>query len=142
MTKLLVPVDGSQSCMRAIDHVIARLKHSQQAMELHILTVHPPIPYANAVAAIGNEAVNRFYREEGNATLKAARERLDAASVAYRHHISVGDPAEVISRFVKENQIAEVIMGTRGMGAISNLLLGSVASKVIHLLDVPVTLVK
>jgi nucleotide-binding universal stress UspA family protein len=142
MTKLLVPVDGSQSCMRAIDHVIARMQRSQQAPELHILTVHPPIPYANAIAAIGNEAANRFYREEGNATLKSARDRLDAAAVPYKHHISVGDPADVISRFIKENQITEVIMGTRGMGAVSNLLLGSVASKVIHLVEIPVTLIK
>jgi len=142
MTKILVPVDGSQSCLRAVDHVIARSKRTQEALELHLLAVHPPIPYANAIAAIGTEAVNRFYREEGNAALKVARERLDAAAVAYRHHISVGDPADVISRFVRENQISEVIMGTRGMGAVSNLLLGSVASKVIHLVDVPVTLVK
>jgi nucleotide-binding universal stress UspA family protein len=33
-------------------------------------------------------------------------------------------------------------MGTRGMGAIGNLVLGSVATKVIHLTEVPVTLVK
>ena len=33
-------------------------------------------------------------------------------------------------------------MGTRGMGAMGNLILGSVATKVIHLVDVPVTLVK
>jgi nucleotide-binding universal stress UspA family protein len=33
-------------------------------------------------------------------------------------------------------------MGTRGMGAVPNLLLGSVASKVVHLVDIPVTLIK
>jgi nucleotide-binding universal stress UspA family protein len=33
-------------------------------------------------------------------------------------------------------------MGTRGMGSVSNLLLGSVATKVIHLAPVPVLLVK
>ena len=33
-------------------------------------------------------------------------------------------------------------MGTRGMGTIANLALGSVATKVIHLANIPVTLVK
>ncbi len=33
-------------------------------------------------------------------------------------------------------------MGTRGMGSIANMLLGSVASKVLHLADAPVLLVK
>lgn len=142
MSKLLVPVDGSPSCLRAIDFVIALAKRTQPAPELHILTVHPPVPYANAAAAIGHEALNRFYREEGEAALKSARERLDASGVAYRHHISVGDPADTVARFIAENGITEVVMGTRGMGAVSNLLLGSVASKIIHLVHVPVTLVK
>lgn len=142
MSKLLVPVDGSPSCLRAIDFVIALAKRTQPVPEVHILAVHPPVPYANAAAAIGHEALNKFYREEGEAALKAARERLDASGVAYRHHISVGDPAETIGRFVKESGITEVIMGTRGMGAVSNLLMGSVASKVIHLVNVPVTLIK
>ena len=35
-----------------------------------------------------------------------------------------------------------VVMGTRGRGAIHNMVLGSVATKVLHLVAVPVTLVK
>lgn len=142
MSKLLLPVDGSESCLRAVDFVIDLVKRTQPVPELHIITVHPPVPYANVAAAVGQETLNRFYREEGDETLKTARQRLDAAGVAYRHHISVGDPADVISRFCNEQQISEIIMGTRGMGAVSNLLLGSVASKVIHLVNIPVTLIK
>jgi nucleotide-binding universal stress UspA family protein len=33
-------------------------------------------------------------------------------------------------------------MGTRGLGALGNVLIGSVATKVIHLAHVPVLLVK
>ena len=33
-------------------------------------------------------------------------------------------------------------MGTRGLGAVANLMIGSVATKVIHMVDVPVTLIK
>ncbi len=35
-----------------------------------------------------------------------------------------------------------IVMGTRGMGALANLALGSTATKVVHLAEVPVTLVK
>jgi nucleotide-binding universal stress UspA family protein len=35
-----------------------------------------------------------------------------------------------------------IVMGTHGMGSIAGLALGSVASKVIHLAGVPVTVVK
>lgn len=142
MSKLLVPVDGSSSCLRAIDFVIALARRTQPSPEIHVLTVHPPVPYANAAAAIGRAALDKFYREEGEAAQKVAREHLDAAAVAYHHHICVGDPAETIARFVRETEIAEIVMGTRGMGAVSNLLMGSVATKVIHLVSVPVTLIK
>ncbi|MFN0302201.1 MAG: universal stress protein, partial [Burkholderiales bacterium] len=40
------------------------------------------------------------------------------------------------------HHISEVVMGTRGLGSVSGLVLGSVATKIIHLVDVPVTLVK
>ncbi|MCJ9712965.1 universal stress protein, partial [Bordetella hinzii] len=41
-----------------------------------------------------------------------------------------------------EKQCDRIVMGTRGLGAVGGLVLGSVAQKVIHLSPVPVTLVK
>jgi nucleotide-binding universal stress UspA family protein len=48
----------------------------------------------------------------------------------------------MIARFARERGCDQILMGTRGLGAIGSLLLGSVATKVIHLADVPVLLVK
>jgi nucleotide-binding universal stress UspA family protein len=42
----------------------------------------------------------------------------------------------------KEHGCAQIVMGTRGLGTVSGMLLGSVATKVIHLADVPVVLLK
>ena len=67
---------------------------------------------------------------------------LDAAGLKYIYHISVGDSGEVIAHFVKEKEIQQVVMGTRGLGSVANMLLGSVANKVLHLVNVPVLLVK
>jgi nucleotide-binding universal stress UspA family protein len=142
MLKILLPVDGSEASLRAVDYVIALGVRLREPAELHVITVHPPVPYANVASTVGQDTLNRFYREEGEAALVKARERLDAAQVKYQPHIMVGDPAEVINRFASERQIDQIVMGTRGMGAVSNLLLGSVASKVIHLAAVPVTLIR
>ena len=43
---------------------------------------------------------------------------------------------------MKQHKLDQVIMSSRGMGAVANMLLGSVASKVLHLTDVPVVVVK
>ncbi len=142
MSNILLPVDGSETCLRAVEYMIKRMQQLREPPTLYLLTIHPPIPYANVASAVGQEAITRFYREEGEAKLKSARDMLDAAQVKYSFHIIVGDPAEVIARFAAERGIDEIVMGTRGLGAVSNVLIGSVASKVIQLASVPVTLVK
>ena len=142
MLKVLLPVDGSECSDRAVEFVIEKMRAREGALELHLLTVHAPIPYAGAVSTIGADKVEQYYREEGEETLKSARARLDAAKVVYAQHIMVGDPADVIVRYAKEQKVDQIVIGTHGRGRIGNIVLGSVASKVVHLTDVPVLLVK
>jgi nucleotide-binding universal stress UspA family protein len=112
-------------------------------VETHLLNVQHHMPYGARVSAVvGHDKVAQYLQEEGLAALKAAREKLDAAGVRYHYHIGVGEPAEVIVRYAREQGCDQIVMGTRGMGAVSNLVLGSVATKVIHLSPVPVMLLK
>ena len=141
--KLLVPVDGSKSSNRAVDHLLKKLGWFKGGVEVHLLNVQHPIPYGRRVSsAVGHDRVAKYHQEEGLAALKSARRKLDAAKVKYAYHIGVGDEAEVISQYAKEQGVDQIFMGTRGLGEISTLVLGSVATKVIHLSPVPVLLVK
>ena len=54
----------------------------------------------------------------------------------------VGEPAATIVEYAVKNRCAAIVMGSRGHGLISGLVLGSVAVKVIHLAECPVTVVK
>ncbi len=143
MLKFLVPVDGSESSSRTIDHVLKRLGWCKEGVEVHLLNVQRPVPGGSAVAShIGHEALRQYHHDEGMKALGPSMRKLEAAGIQYVHHISVGEPAEVIIQFAKQMQPDEIIMGTRGLGAPASLLLGSVASKVIQLADRPVLLVK
>ncbi|WP_333839089.1 universal stress protein [Pelomicrobium sp.] len=142
MPKLLVPVDGSENSLRAVDFVIKKAGWYREPVEIHLLNVQPPIVSGNVTMFISQDQLNDYYQEEGLKALASARAKLDAARVPYKHHILVGDPAEMITRFARERGCDQILMGTRGLGAIGSLLLGSVATKVIHLADVPVLLVK
>ena len=53
-----------------------------------------------------------------------------------------GDAAQEIVRAAEHEKVDQIAMGTRGMSALGNLLLGSVAQKVLHLGHTPVLLVK
>ena len=55
---------------------------------------------------------------------------------------AVGDAAETITTYADQKKCDAIFMGTRGLGRVAGLLLGSVATKVLHLTKVPVTLTK
>ena len=56
--------------------------------------------------------------------------------------VVAGHAAEKIVQVAREHQCTRIVMGTRGLGSIAGLMLGSVAYKVVHLSPIPVTLVK
>lgn len=139
MLRVLVPIDGSENSLRAVEFLIRKLPLYKEPLELHLLNVQHPFP--GTVRGVQHEA-ERFHHDEGTKALAAARKAFDAAGVKHVYHISVGDSGDVIAHFVREKKIEQVVMSTRGAGAVANMLLGSVANKVLQLVDVPVLLVK
>lgn len=91
---------------------------------------------------IAQEELDNMQLEHGRLQLVPARELLADAGRSYREHVVIGDPAAKIVEVAKAEGVDAIIMGTRGMRALGNLALGSTATKVIHLAEVPVTLVK
>jgi nucleotide-binding universal stress UspA family protein len=74
--------------------------------------------------------------------LKDAKGQCERASVAFKTLVRTGQPAETIAQVARDEHVKHIVMGTRGLGRIKGLLLGSVAMQVIHLADVPITLIK
>ena len=139
--KILIPIDGSASALRAVEHAILLAK-SQAKVNIHLVTIVAPILSGHVKMFINDDQLNSYYRDEGYRALQSAREKLDQTGVAYHHHIGVGHAAETLVQYAKENHCDQIIMGTRGMSAIADLVMGSVATKVIHLCNLPVTLIK
>lgn len=140
MLKILIAVDGSNSSDHAIQHAI-NLAQSGTQIELHLINVQPALT-GDVAAFVGQEALASFHQERGQEESRSARDKLDNAKIAYDLHIEVGAIAEKIAQCAEQLKIDQIIMGSRGMGSIGNLILGSVATKVIHLVNTPVTLVK
>ena len=53
-----------------------------------------------------------------------------------------GDPAEEIFKVAKEMNVDLIVLGTRGLGTMRELLMGSVSHKVTHLSECPCMTVK
>lgn len=140
--KILLAVDGSAISLKAVHRLIEHVKWFADKPELHLLTVHPPIPVGIATQHVGHAALERYYREEGEAALAPARRLLDSASLPHTKHIHVGEPAAIIVKVAQELGCELICMGSHGHGALQNAILGSVATRVLHLARVPVLIAK
>jgi nucleotide-binding universal stress UspA family protein len=141
MIRMLVAVDGSRNSLRAVRYLI-RLAGRVAPIEVHLLNVQESIESLEVRRFKLPRDIRHLQQRRGADQLRAARALLDKARITYQAHALIGRVAETIVRFARRRRCDSIIMGTRGMTALANLLLGSVATKVIHLAQIPVTLVK
>ena len=140
--RTLVAVDGSENAARAVEFVVAVSSQLKQPLSVCLLTVQSPIAGPNVKKYIGAGQLEEHYREQGMAALAPTRAILDKAGVPYDHHIGLGNPADVIVEYAKAQGVQHIVLGTRGLGHLGGLLMGSVATGVLETTPVPVTLVK
>jgi nucleotide-binding universal stress UspA family protein len=140
MKKVLVAVDGSAHAEAAVRWLVAEAQ-SGGKLFAHVLNVQP--------AAIGyqthgmeTEAIATLAQQRGLETLQATTRLLDEAKVPYEREVVQGEPWDAIVDRAKKTGCDAIVMGRRGLGAVSGLFLGSVATKVLHLSDSPVVLVR
>ena len=140
MYRILVPVDGSDVALRALSHAI-RLAQLIGEAEVHLLNVQPPIS-GSVGAFVGSENIDRFYREESDNALAPARKLLQDEGLPVHAAMRIGSSGQAIIDYAQELPCDAIVMGTRGLGRIGSLVMGSVATQVVHLAEVPVTLIK
>jgi nucleotide-binding universal stress UspA family protein len=116
MEKVLLAYDGSECARRALDYVLA-LVARQPGTSVHVLTAEPePRLYGESAAYVQKEALEQA--------------------------VLLGDASQLIAARAEAIGCTHIVMGSRGMGSVGNLLLGSVATKVLHRTQVPVTLIR
>lgn len=142
MKKVLLAVDGSECSDRAVRFVMDMISGMSKPAELHVVTVQPAITAGVIRGFVGNDAIETYQREEGDKCLASARRLLDAAKIAYVPHILLGHIGSTIGDFAAQNACDGIVMGTRGLGGVGGLVLGSVATQVLQVAAVPVTLIK
>ena len=143
MRKVLIAFDGSEHSKRALQYVIDHAHDGAQPMEVHVVNVqHEPVLYGEWVTASMVSELSDSLLAKARSELAEAESKLSAAGITAESHALLGNVADRISETVKRLGCDTVIMGTRGLGSFSGLVLGSVANRVIHEVAVPVLLVK
>jgi len=131
---ILLPVDGSSSSASALEYVLGRKKRSER-LKVVVLYVQP-------TPLVTNKEVEKILLEDHLRVFSDRRISAAMKKLGVKPTLANGDPALSIVKYAVSEASDEIVMGTRGRGRIAQVLLGSVASKVIQLVSVPVTLVK
>jgi nucleotide-binding universal stress UspA family protein len=138
---ILLAIDGSDASDRAARHVVRLAKQLAEPPALTLVNVSLPL-LPTAVRKMGRKATAENYASNSEYAVRKARRILERAHVAFAEAFPVGDPAAEITRLGEKHDADLIVMGSRGQTALKSLLLGSVATKVLALSRVPLTVIR
>ena len=139
--KILAPVDGSSYTKRMLAYVAA---HDEWLGGLHsytVLNVHPAVP-PRAAAVIDKVDLKAYYEAESEKVFKPIRAFFAKQGIQAQYVAKVGHAAEVIAQQADKGGYDLVVLGSHGQSSLLNLVMGSVATKVIANCKLPVLLVR
>ena len=134
---ILVAFDGSEYSHKALTY--AKDLCEKYSATLWLLHVFPHT--SDLLGYTDYEKLFSRRKGEGQAVLDSALENLVRPSFEVREELQEGPEAEAILKVAANIQSDIIVMGTRGLGAVKGLLLGSVSRKVIHYAACPVMVV-
>ena len=139
--RLLVPVDGSAASHRAVEHAVW-LAQGRAGAGIVLLNVQnrDTLGLSEIDADAGNEVA--IAAEHSEKVLHAAAMVCEKAGLSFETRAEFGPVGETILRVAHECHADQIIMGSRGLGRVRAMLLGSVATEVIQAAGIPVTVVK
>lgn len=139
--KILVAVDGSPFTKRMLAYLVAHDEWLGSAHQYTVLHAVPAVP-PRAAAVLDKAVLKSYYDDEAEKVLKTVRTFFEKQKVRAEFLGKVGPAAEVISAAANKGKFDLLLMGSHGHGALGNLVLGSVATRVMSQTDVPVLLVR
>jgi nucleotide-binding universal stress UspA family protein len=136
---ILVAVDGSEHALRAVQKA-AELARAMKSKEMHIVVVYDPIPIylgePNMQIAINTR------KGEAETILETAIKEMGDVPCQIHSGIIEGSPAEAIIEVANSSKSDLIVMGSRGLGRLAGLLLGSTSQKVASHAPCPVLIVR
>lgn len=139
--KILVAVDGSPYTKRMLAYLAAHdewLGQHHEYTVIHAVMAVPP----RAAAVLDRDVLQAHYDDEAEKVLKTIRTFFDKQKLKAEFVHLVGSAAEVISNAAAQGGYDLLIMGSHGHGTLGNLVMGSVATKVMAHCSTPVLLVR
>ena len=138
--KILVPIDGSDHAEQAVEFAANVAMQSDATVHLLHVISSTKIP-KDVVDFVKSERIEEpptaaYLDIVGKQILgKAESDAKERGVKNVEKSVMKGDPAQVIIDYAKEGEFDMIVIGSRGLGGVKGLMLGSVSSKVCHATD-------
>ena len=135
--KVLVPLDGSKYSEKALERA-CELVNAFNSKLILIYVVEKSIP----VNLLDRKEYMEILHKFGNKTLQKANDLISKKGISAKTIIKEGNIATEIDKVVKSEKCDLVIVGSKGLGAVTRFLLGSVSTKLAQSSSCSVMIVK
>ena len=139
--KILLAVDGSAYTKKMLAYVATHDELFAASNDFTLITVQAPLP-PRARAAVGAEIANQYHADEAAKVTGPVVKFLKRHGVEAKVVSKVGSAGELIAKTAHAGKFDLVMMGSHGHSALGNLVMGSVATRVLAECKVPVLLVR
>ena len=140
--KVLLAVDGSDYTKRMLAWLVTHSEWLSGEVKYTVLTVVPPLP-PDALQWIEQEDLKQYYSAQADKIFKPIRKFLDKHDADTRYVSKVGYAPDIISSMADGKEKFDLlVMGSHGRGALSGLVMGSVATRVLASCKRPVLLIR
>jgi len=136
--KIVVATDGSDHAKRALAVVreLARVHHAK----LYVVHAYPSLSDFLGFKDYSSIATHRIAK--GQKILDEAVESLDPESLEIETELLEGPAVEAILHVAKTREADLIVLGARGLGTLTGLLLGSISRKVLQHAPCPVLVIR
>ena len=138
--KILVPIDGSRDSYRGLKYAIDIAKKYSSEVDLIHVIEDPTYVYSSPRGIILPDEYFTGMRKYAEALLAKRRKELTSKGVRAKTLLKRGSPSVQILKASKDFDL--IVIGSRGLGRLRSLMLGSVSNTVVQQSRVPVLVVR
>jgi nucleotide-binding universal stress UspA family protein len=135
--KILVPLDGSKNSMRGLDEAIylARQCHAT-------ITGLYVIPTTKIMTDSQISGLEKYLLSNASKFMSKAKTRAAQNGILFNEDVVYGNEGDKITDYANNKSYDIIIIGSRGMSSVKEMLLGSTSNYVLHKSKIPILIVK
>ena len=135
--KILVALDGSKNSIRALSNTIQLAKQTGASITgMFVIQAFPT--EMGLMRTVVGKALSKHYKH----FMQTAKTLCTKKDVSFRGMVQYGEEGKTIVSFAHKNNFDLIVVGSRGMGKLGELFLGSTSNYVVHSSKIPVLIIK